>query len=234
MKKIAQRIVFAALLFVSMKAQSQFVVSAYGTGSFNAPSFFNSFRKEYNAVNAPTMENKLGLPMIGYGYSIAFGFRVTHLATSVTRTYIQAHTSAKFTNGSKRKIDFYHTFTTVNIGFFGYKKEKSEFTLEGGLLHAVSTMYSYVLYPDKTKDAFAGISTTMDWINLGGDLRLCYLRRITDALWLDVMMQAVYLRNHPELSPKYSYGNNGAAATLDFIGVTTSVGLTLKLGKHFE
>lgn len=231
--KTLQKITFAVLLCFTMKAHAQFVVSVYGTGSCNAPSFFSDFRKAYNETNAATLKNKLGLPMCGYGYSLALGYRVTHLATSVTRTYLQAHTSAKFGNGSKRQIDYYHTFTTVNIGYFGYKAEQSEFTLEGGLVHSISTMYSYAVYPDKTKDAFAGISTMIDWINLGGNLRFCYLRRITDALWFDFMMQAVYVRNHPELAPTYAYVN-GAKATLDFMGVTASVGLTLKLGKHFE
>lgn len=231
--KLLRKIALALLLAVAMKAEAQVVVSAYGTGSCNSPFFFNSFRKEYNAANAATLKSKLGLPMIGYGYSLAFGYRVTHLSISATRSYIQAHTSAKFDNGTKRKIDYYHSLITVNVGYFGYKKENSEFTLEGGLLHAVSSMYSYVVYPDKTKDAFAGISTTMDWIELGGDLRFCYLRRITDAIWLDFMMQAVYLRNNRQLAPTYTYAN-GSKATLDFMGVTASVGLTLKIGKHFE
>lgn len=232
--RTAQKIFIAAALLFAMKSSAQIVVSVYGTASCNSPFFFSSFRKAYNEANAADLKNKLGLPMIGYGYTLAFGYRVTHLATSVTKSYFQAHTTAKFTNGTKRKIDYYYSLITVNIGYFGYKAEQSEFTLEGGLLHSVSTMYSYAVYPDKTKDAFAGISTMMDWINLGGNLRFCYLRRITDAIWLDCMLQAVYLRNHPGLAPKYSYGNNGAAATLDFIGVTGSIGLTLKIGKHFE
>jgi hypothetical protein len=232
--KTLQKIMFAVLLLSAMKAPAQFVVSAYGTAGFKAPSFFSDFRKAYNTTNASTLQNKMGLPVISYGYSFAFGYRVSHLAASVTRTQLEAHTSAKFTNGSKRQIDYYHTFTTVNIGYFGFKAEKSEFTFEGGMLHAVSTLYSYVIYPDKTKDAFTGISTMIDWINLGGTLRFCYLRRITDALWFDCMLQGIYLRNHPELAPTYTYGNDGTKATLDFLGVTASVGLTLKIGKHFE
>ncbi len=224
-------ILFFVLLLLVGEVNAQFVISFQGTGSVNAPGFFSGYRREYNAANAGTLDKKLGMPMFGYGYSMNAGYRVLHLSASIGRTHLEAQTTAKFTNGTKRIIKYDYNFTVANIGYFGYS-ENSEYTIEIGLLHSQSGAYSYAQYPDGTKDAFVGVSGMMSWVNLGGTARINYLRRMTDVIWFDLMCQAFYLKNHPELSPNFSY--NAEKATLDFIGVTLSAGITFRLGKHYD
>lgn len=220
-----------ALLLLAAEVDAQFVFSFQGAGSVNHPGFFSGYRRGYNAANASTLDKKLGIPMFAYGYSYNAGYRVLHLSASVGRTHLETQTSAKFTNGTKRIIQYDYNFTVVEAGYFGYS-ENAEYTIEIGLLHSQSGAYSYVQYPDGTKDAFSGVSGMMSWVNLGATARVNFLRRITDVIWFDFMCQGFYLKNHPELSPKFLY--NTEQATLDFIGVTLSAGLTFRLGKHYD
>jgi hypothetical protein len=221
------------LLFIcgSHFVKAQFLFSGYGLVSYNGANFFKEFRNYYNESNASTMKNKMGSPALGLGYNYAVGYRVLHLSTSAGRAHIQAKTKAEFQNNAKRFVRYEYDFTSINIGYFR-ATEKSEFSIEIGLLHSNTNVYVYAILPNKEKDFFTGISQQAHWVNLGGNVKFNYLRPLTDKLFLDIMAQGFYVNNKSDLPPKITLAQS--AATLNYIGGTISVGLTLKLGKLIE
>jgi hypothetical protein len=90
----------------------------------------------------------------------------------------------------------------------------------------------YTVFPNKEKDFFRGISQQLNWANLGGAVKFNYLRRLNDKLFFDVMLQGLYLNNKRDVAPKLTV--DGHSATLNYIGLSFSACLTLKLGKYHE
>lgn len=228
MKKL---ILITALVGGSCLLKAQFLFSGYGLVSYNGAGFFKDFRNYYNEINGATMKSKLGTPALGFGYNYALGYRVLHLSTSVGLAHIQAKTNAKFQNDAKRIVKYEYDFVTINIGYFR-ATAKSEFSIELGLVRSTTNAYVYAVLPNKEKDFFAGISQQAHWVELGGDVKFNYLRGLTDHLFLDIMAQGFYVNNKSDLPPRI--GLNDKFATLNYIGGTLSVGLTLKVGKLIE
>ncbi len=215
----------------SQLVKAQVVFSGYGSVSFNGSAFFKDFRNHYNEINAATLTNKLGSPSVGPGYSFALGYRVLRLSSSVSRSHMQSRTSAVFSNNAKRIIRYEYDYTAVNIGYFHFS-ESGEFTVEVGMMYANTNAYSYLILPNKEKDFFAGISQQAHWINLGLDVKFNYLRRLTDNLFLDFMAQGFFVNNKTGLAPEFVLGPT--SATLNYIGGTFSIGLSLKVGDYID
>ncbi len=224
-----KKFLFLILLFVgSNTLEAQLLFSGYGNISYNGSSFFKDFRNYYNEINAATLKDNLGSPELGAGYSYALGYRVLQLSTSVSHSHMQARTSAQFQNSTKRIIRYEYDYTAVNIGYFN-DWANAEFSIETGLMYVNTNAYAYAIMPNKEKDFFTGISQQLHWVNLGMNLKFNYLRRLSTNLFLDFMIQGFYINDKTGLAPVFSLGPT--SATINYIGGTASIGLTLKVGE---
>lgn len=144
---------------------------------------FNGFRKEYNTVNASSIQNKLGSLSTQYGTDLGLECFVTrHLYSSVEWGHYYGQTSAKFTNGSRRLF-------SVNMNaidcFIGWK----QFTPNGAWIIAtgVSALFGsvdgWVKFSDGTHyystEGFSGEFTD---VSIGVPLKFDYERKISKKL----------------------------------------------------
>lgn len=228
MKKTGLLFCFCLLAFA---ATAQFTFSGYGTVGYNAAPFFKNFRNSYNETNAADLKSKLGNPAYNYGYSAVLGYRLLKMSTSVGRTQLTGRTQAKFANNAKRIIEFQYKFTTANIGYY-HPSEKNEWVVEFGLLHSWNSYNSYVILPNKEVDHFTGISQRDSWAEIGVNLRFELMHHLNDYLQFDFMLQGFYVKNTKEVAPRIKYFDT--EATLSYMGLTASAGITLKLGEYID
>lgn len=228
-----KKILFLWLFLSAVTANAQFTVSVTPQAGKNlSSSFFKGFRTYYNEVNAASLEKNLGNPSLLYGYSVNFGYRLLRLSGSVNRDYLWAGTSASFPNGAKRIFDYEYKITTADIGYF-HPGESHEFTIELGLAHCVTSQYSYVQLPNGEIDYMAGgVSANNNWTNLGLNLKLMYLKPLSDKLLFNVLASGIFINNEKEVAPRIKLGSEEATMTLN--GVTFGAGLTYKFGGYID
>lgn len=228
-----KKILFLWLLVSAFTVNAQFTVSVTPLAGKNlSGTFFKDFRTYYNTVNAYSLEKNMGNPSLLYGYSVNFGYRLLRLSGSVNRDYLWAGTSASFSSGAKRIIDYEYKITTADIGYF-HPGESHEFTIELGLAHAVTSQYSYIRLPNGELDYMAGgVSANNNWTNLGMNLKLMYLKPIGDKLLFNVLASGIFINNDKEVAPRIILGSEAATMTLK--GVTFGAGLTYKFGEYID
>ncbi|RYD71842.1 MAG: hypothetical protein EOP53_22960 [Sphingobacteriales bacterium] len=210
-------------------AKAQFTANAYGTALYNASNYFGAFKDKYNMVNESTMANKLGSPNLNLGYTVELGYRIMGLSSSLSRTMVSSRTHATFQNDAKRIIRYQYKITNINIGAF---KDfgKSEMTIEIGMTHLFSNLYSYVELPNGEVDNFTGgASHTSGWVNIGGNAKINYLRNLSNKLLMNLQLQGIYVNNKKDVAPRLVY--QGTEATHTLIGAGISAGLTYKIGE---
>lgn len=221
--------ILVMLLIGGKNASAQFTLSAYGTALYNTSGFFKDFRDYYNTVNASSMSKNLGSPNLSAGYTFELGYRIMGLTSSVSRSMLSGRTHATFTNDARRILKYDYKITTVNIGFY---KEigKSEISAEIGMVHLMSDLYSYAKLPNDEEDNFAGgTSHASNWANIGGNAKLNYMYGFNKKLYLNLMLQGIYVNNQKDVAPRLVLDGHQATHTL--IGGGVSLGLTYKVGK---